>query len=200
MTKSTFNFKKLKFAVGALGVASFMACGAVAPSQAVEPVQAPAATVTAQFADPGVTYAPFEGGLKVTHQFLGTHTVKGGIYAHWKENNTLAARGGSSVSQLIPSTDEIPVAGGVKQAFGLAEQGRGFYFWSEKTGAHFVDVDTAVGQFYMNNGGPEELGFPVGDVATYGGTSVLPTEYGVFVGHFVGGKVHVDFVPNPAGA
>lgn len=192
--------KRFKIAASAVGAASLLVAGAVAPAGAAEaPVAAANSPVaTAQGAYPVITYTPFEHGVHVTHDFLGTHTVHNGIYAQWSTNHTVTARGVSTVSELIPTTNETPVGKGLVQAFGLSDQGRGYYFWSETTGAHFVDADTAVGQFYLSNGGPEELGFPVGDVAVFGTMSVLPTEYGVFTGTFINGEVVTDFVPNPA--
>ncbi|QRZ61681.1 LGFP repeat-containing protein [Rothia sp. ZJ932] len=192
--------KVLKTAAAAVGVASALTAGLIAPAHAVEPVENPAVSSPAAAQPTGnAYYQPFDGGVHVRHDFLGTHTVRGGIFAAWHTNHSLTARGASQVSDLMPTTNETPIAGGFQQAFGLANQGRGYYFWSEATGAHFVDLDTAAGQFYIKNGGPQELGFPTGEVVTVDGVSVLPTQYGAFTATFKDGAAIAQFIPNPAG-
>ena len=89
------------------------------------------------------------------------------------------------MNQLQPTTNEIPVVDGVQQSFSYADQGRVVYFWSPQTGAHFVDADTAAGQYFLNNGGAETLGFPTGEVVTAAdGSSVLQTSAGTIQANF----------------
>lgn len=121
----------------------------------------------------------FSNGAIFWNELMGVHQVHGAIYQAWANENSVPARGAVAVNGLQPVTNEVPVANGVQQSFALSEQGRVNYFWSAETGAHYVDLDTAAGQYFTNNGGAAALGFPTGEVVVNAdGTSSLQTTAG----------------------
>lgn len=194
------------------GVATLLGFGLFAPAQATvtdipldSPVGSlqPAGDVPPSFGDPlttqlcgvsgdGISGAgylecqqKFQKGAIFWNELTGAHLVQGAIYQAWSEESAKTARGVTSVSELQPTTNEVPVANGVEQHFSFADQGRVVYFWSSESGAHFVDVDTSAGQFFINGGGAEAFGFPVGEVAVNpDGTSTLQTTTGMVTAHF----------------
>ena len=193
------------------GVATLLGFGLVAPAQAAPeaPVDSPAGSlqpagdVPPTFGDPLTTqlcgvsgdclatsgylecHQLFQSGAVFWNELMGAHQVQGAIYQAWVNEDSQPARGVAPVNQLQPTTNEIPVADGVQQSFSYADQGRVVYFWSPQTGAHFVDADTAAGQYFLNNGGAEALGFPTGEVVTAAdGSSVLQTSAGTIQADF----------------
>lgn len=199
---------------------ALLGLGMAAPAQANDalPIDSPAGTlkpagdIPPSFGDPLTTQVcgvsgtgltgpgilecnqRFEQGAIFWNELSGMHRVHGGIYEAWVAESALPQRGTIPVSQLQPTTDEIPVANGVQQHFSYVDQGRVIYFWSSETGAQFVDVDTAAGQYFVTMGGPEAFGFPVGQVGVNAdGTSVLKTSQGTVTAGF-------DSVGQPTGS
>lgn len=127
----------------------------------------------------------FSNGAIFWNELMGAHQVHGAIYQAWTNENSVPARGAVAVNGLQPVTNEVSVTNGVQQSFSLADQGRVNYFWSAETGAHYVDLDTAAGQYFMNSGGATTLGFPTGEVVVNAdGTSSLQTATGTVQASF----------------
>ena len=86
---------------------------------------------------------------------------------------------GSALYNLIPVSDEQPVGSGVRQSFAQPGLASGNVFWSEATGAHFVESGTPAGDYFNAHGAVDAFGFPVSEVQQVGDASVLYTEQGV---------------------
>ena len=143
------------------------------------------------------TFQPIDGGAVVSNGF-SSHAVTGDIYNAWITAGYPTALSGTPVHFLLPYTDQVAVGDGVKQSFS-SEGGRGVFYANPTAGAHFVDVDTAAGQFYEINGGATAYGFPTGEVVQAEGQTILPTEYGAISATFQNGQMVGTFIPNPAG-
>ncbi|MDO4915988.1 MAG: hypothetical protein Q3974_00025 [Rothia sp. (in: high G+C Gram-positive bacteria)] len=127
----------------------------------------------------------FSNGAIFWNELIGAHQVHGAIFQAWVNENSVPARGAIAVKGLQPVTNEIPVANGVQQSFSLSGEGRVNYFWSVETGAHYVDLDTAAGQYFMNNGGVVAFGFPTSEVVVNtDGTTFLQTTSGIVKADF----------------
>ncbi len=187
------NMKKMAgigAAVVALSVGGFT--GAQAAETGVAPQSQENVTGVAN-----ATFQPIQGGAYVSNG-MSSHAVTGDIYNAWISAGYPTALSGTPVHFLLPYTDQVAVGDGVKQSFS-SPAGRGVFYSNPVAGAHFVDVDTAAGQFYENNGGAATFGFPTGEVVQLEGQSVLPTEYGAISATFQNGQMVGTFIPNPAG-
>lgn len=127
---------------------------------------------------PGFMGQNFTRGAVFYNEVTGTHTVHGAIYDLWRFG-AVTVGDGSALYNLIPVSDEQPVGSGVRQSFAQPGLASGNVFWSEATGAHFVESGTPVGDYFNAHGAVDAFGFPVSEVQQVGDASVLYTERGV---------------------
>lgn len=137
----------------------------------------------------------FANGAITWNELGGVRLVEGEIFAAWNGNSAPTERGGT-VGQLSPVSDAFEVGDGVVQSFALADGGRGVIA-SSPAGTFFIDADTAAGQWYLNHGGIQELGFPISQVVKTDSISVLPLQDGAISADFVNGELVGAFIPNP---
>lgn len=190
--------------VGAPAQAAVTAEGNTARQTSVAPYAALGLPITDVNCSSAVPGAPADCQQTFTHgaifwnELTGMKTVQGAIYNAWKDNTTPTARG-ASIGELRPVSDEVRVGIGSQQNFALPDGGRGTFFTSPY-GTFFVDVDTAAGQFYINNGGAATFGFPTGAVTVTDGIAVLPTTEGAVQAQFAeDGALNGVLIPLPAG-
>lgn len=127
---------------------------------------------------PGFMGQNFTRGAVFYNEVTGTHAVHGAIYDLWRFG-AVTVGDGSALYNLIPVTDEQPVGSGVRQSFAHPGLASGNVFWSEATGAHFVESGTLAGDYFNAHGAVDAFGFPVSEVQQVGDASVLYTEQGV---------------------
>lgn len=127
---------------------------------------------------PGFMGQNFTRGAVFYNEVTGTHAVHGAIYDLWRFG-AVTVGDGSALYNLIPVTDEQPVGSGVRQSFAQPGLASGNVFWSEATGAHFVESGTLAGDYFNAHGAVDAFGFPVSEVQQVGDASVLYTEQGV---------------------
>ena len=127
---------------------------------------------------PGFMGQNFTRGVVFYNEVTGTHAVHGAIYELWRFGEVTVGEG-SALYNLIPVTDEQPVGSGMRQSFAQPGLASGNIFWSEATGAHFVESGTPAGDYFNAHGAVDAFGFPVSEVQQVGDASVLYTEQGV---------------------
>ena len=127
---------------------------------------------------PGFMGQNFTRGVVFYNEATGTHAVHGAIYDLWRFGEVTVGEG-SALYNLIPVTDEQPVGSGMRQSFAQPGLASGNIFWSEATGAHFVESGTPAGDYFNAHGAVDAFGFPVSEVQQVGDASVLCTEQGV---------------------
>ncbi|MDO4917839.1 MAG: hypothetical protein Q3974_09540 [Rothia sp. (in: high G+C Gram-positive bacteria)] len=127
---------------------------------------------------PGFMGQNFTQGAVFYNEVTGTHAVHGAIYDLWRYG-TVTVGEGSALYNLIPVSDEQPVGQGVRQSFAQPGLASGNVFWSEATGAHFLESGTPAGDYFNAHGAVDAFGFPVSEVQQLGEASVLYTEKGV---------------------
>lgn len=127
---------------------------------------------------PGFMGQNFTHGAVFYNEATGTHAVHGAIYDLWRFG-VVTVGDGSALYNLIPVSDEQPVGSGVRQSFAQPGLASGNVFWSEATGAHFVESGTPAGDYFNAHGAVDAFGFPVSEVQQVGDASVLYTEQGV---------------------
>ncbi|ORC24963.1 MULTISPECIES: LGFP repeat-containing protein [Rothia] len=127
---------------------------------------------------PGFSGQHFSDGSIFYNGVTGAHTVHGAIHDLWRFGGVTVASG-FPLDNLIPVSDEQPVGHGARQSFVHPGQGSGNIFWSEATGAHFVESGVPAGDYYNAHGAVSVFGFPTSEVQQVGDASVLYTEWGV---------------------
>lgn len=127
---------------------------------------------------PGFMGQNFTRGAVFYNEVTGTHAVHGAIYDLWRFG-AVTVGDGSALYNLIPVSDEQPVGSGVRQSFAQPGLASGNVFWSEATGAHFVESGTPAGDYFNAHGAVDAFGFPVSEVQQVGHASVFYTERGV---------------------